>query len=291
MTLIGYARVSTEDQSLASQQAALQAVGCKEVFEEYASGGMRERPGLASALMRIGRGDTLVVTRIDRLGRSLAHLLEIVEGLQNRGAHFRSLSDPIDTSGPGGLLVLQMLGAVAQFQRSLIRERTRSGLAAARAAGRVGGNPGLRRRDPIVLGKLAASRRARRVAAVKRRCEEWLAIVSKLRSEGRRWSEVVADVNGALTPRQRRFTKAGLVNCVRLLVAEGLASKKLLTAAPRRRNWRGLGARRRAVEMAAVIVGGRPNMTLAEIASELLRFRVLPPRGGHCSMRDGPLDC
>jgi hypothetical protein len=125
------------------------------VFEEFASGGIRSRPQLAAALIRIRRGDTLVVARIDRLARSLSHLLAMVEGLRTKGAHFRSLADLIDTSGPSGVLVLQMLGAVAEFERSLIRERTKAGLKTAKARGRVGGNPGLRRRDPVVLRKQA----------------------------------------------------------------------------------------------------------------------------------------
>ena len=113
MPLIGYARVSTEDQNLGPQLDALRAAGCSEVFEEFASGASRARPQLAAALTRVRRGDTLVVARIDRLARSLAHLLAVVEGLRAKGAHFRSLADPIDTSGPSGVLVLQMLGAVA----------------------------------------------------------------------------------------------------------------------------------------------------------------------------------
>jgi len=132
--LIGYARVSTEDQNLGPQLDALRAAGCAEVFEEFASGASRARPQLAAALTRVRRGDTLVVARIDRLARSLSHLLAVVEGLRAKGAHFRSLADPIDTSGPSGVLVLQMLGAVAEFERSLIRERTKAGLQAARRA-------------------------------------------------------------------------------------------------------------------------------------------------------------
>ena len=114
MALIGYARVSTEDQTLGPQLDALQAAGCGEVFEEFASGASRSRPQLATALARLRRGDTLVVARIDRLARSLSHLLAVVETLRAKGAHFRSLADPIDTAGPSGVLVLQMLGAVAE---------------------------------------------------------------------------------------------------------------------------------------------------------------------------------
>ena len=159
MTLIGYARVSTGDQNLSPQLDALKAAGCTRLFEEHASGAMRSRPQLAYALAAVQKGDTLLVARIDRLARSLAHLLEIVETLRAKGAHFRSLGDPIDTTGPSGVLVLQMLGAVAEFERSLIRERVKAGIAAAKARGRAGGSPGLRNRDPAVIARLANARR------------------------------------------------------------------------------------------------------------------------------------
>jgi DNA invertase Pin-like site-specific DNA recombinase len=112
-----------------------------------------------------------------RLARSLSYLLDVVESLRMRGAHVKSLADPIDTSGPSGVLVLQMLDAVAEFERSLIRERTVVGVRAARARGRVGGNPGLRARDPVVLGKLAASRRATRLARLTAEMEARMPVV------------------------------------------------------------------------------------------------------------------
>jgi DNA invertase Pin-like site-specific DNA recombinase len=119
MPLIGYARVSTGDQNLSPQLDVLKAAGCVRIFEEHASGANRSRPQLAAALATVKAGDTLLVARIDRLARSLAHLLEIVETLRARGAHFRSLGDPIDTTGPSGVLVLQMLGAVAESSAAL----------------------------------------------------------------------------------------------------------------------------------------------------------------------------
>ncbi len=148
MPLIGYARVSTEDQPPLPQSEALQTAGCVEIFEEHASGGNRARPVLARVLERVQSGDTLVVVRIDRLARSLSHLLEVIERLKAKGAFFRSLQDPIDTASPQGKFTLQVLGAAAEFERALIRERTKAGLASARAKGRVGGNPGLRAKDP-----------------------------------------------------------------------------------------------------------------------------------------------
>ncbi|MDE3081114.1 MAG: recombinase family protein, partial [Paracoccaceae bacterium] len=148
MPLIGYARVSTDDQTALPQLQELREAGCGEVLEEHASGGDRRRPVLARLIERLRAGDTLVVVRIDRLARSLSHLLEVIERLEAKGAHFRSLQDPIDTGSPQGKFTLQVLGAAAEFERALIRERTKAGLRAAKAEGRVGGNPGLRARDP-----------------------------------------------------------------------------------------------------------------------------------------------
>jgi DNA invertase Pin-like site-specific DNA recombinase len=143
MALIGYARVSTEDQATFSQLDDLRAAGCQVIFEEKASGANRARPELARAVGRVGRGDILVVARIDRLARSLVHLLEVIERVEAVGGHFKSLRDPIDTATPQGKFALQVLGAAAELERALIRERTRAGWRAAKARGRVGGNPGL----------------------------------------------------------------------------------------------------------------------------------------------------
>jgi DNA invertase Pin-like site-specific DNA recombinase len=120
MALIGYARVSTDDQNLGPQLDALRTAGCIEIFEEYASGGDQSRPQLTAALARVKRGDILLVARIDRLARSLSHLLTVVETLRARGTHFKSLAHPVDTSGPSGVLVLQMLGAVADDAESVV---------------------------------------------------------------------------------------------------------------------------------------------------------------------------
>jgi DNA invertase Pin-like site-specific DNA recombinase len=140
------------------QSQALKSAGCVDIHEEQASGGNRARPVLARVLERIGKGDTLVVVRIDRLARSLSHLLEVIERLEAKGAFFRSLMDPIDTSSPQGKFTLQVLGAAAEFERALIRERTKAGLASAKTKGRIGGNPGLRARDPAALRKVRLAR-------------------------------------------------------------------------------------------------------------------------------------
>lgn len=139
--LVGYARVSTQDQTPALQLDALRAVGCERVFEEKASGAARDRPELKAAIDYARAGDTLVVWKLDRLARSIKQLIETVEGLEARGIGFRSLTEAIDTTTAGGRLVFHIFGALAEFERSIIRERTMAGLASARARGRMGGRP------------------------------------------------------------------------------------------------------------------------------------------------------
>jgi DNA invertase Pin-like site-specific DNA recombinase len=139
--LLGYARVSTADQQPQLQVDALHYAGCYRVFTETASGARSDRLVLEQVLDQLRPGDTLVVWKLDRLGRSLRHLVDMVTGLADRGIGFRSLQEAIDTTTPGGKLVFHVFAALAEFERDLIRERTSAGLAAARARGRQGGRP------------------------------------------------------------------------------------------------------------------------------------------------------
>src|SRR5574339_1070398 len=139
--LVGYARVSTADQTLGLQKDALTAAGCERLFSDTASGARADRPGLDEAVDFLRPGDTLVVWRLDRLGRSLRHLIDTLGALDQRGIGFRSLQEQIDTTTSGGKLVFHVFGALAEFERDLIRERTQAGLLAARARGRLGGRP------------------------------------------------------------------------------------------------------------------------------------------------------
>ncbi len=149
---IGYARISTGDQTLDLQQDALTKAGCDRVFTDTASGAKADRPGLARALELLRPGDALVVWRLDRLGRSLQHLIQTLIELDGRGIGFKSLTESIDTTTPGGRLIFHIFGALAEFERELIRERTNAGLAAARARGRKGGRPRVKAfRDPAKL--------------------------------------------------------------------------------------------------------------------------------------------
>lgn len=138
---IGYARVSSQDQNPDLQLDALRAAGCKRIFVETASGAQRDRPELAAALDYLRPGDTLVIWRMDRLARSVKQLIETVEAMEARGVGLRSLTEVIDTTTAGGKLVFHIFGALAEFERAIIRERTRAGLAAAKARGRRGGRP------------------------------------------------------------------------------------------------------------------------------------------------------
>ncbi|SRR5579883_1421502 len=139
--LIGYARVSTEDQTLALQKDALENIGCTKIFTDIRSGATTERPGLTEALSYLREGDSLVVWKLDRLGRSLQHLIETITDLNNRKIGFQSITEHIDTTTSGGKLIFHIFGALAEFERDIIRERTKAGLAAARARGRKGGRP------------------------------------------------------------------------------------------------------------------------------------------------------
>ncbi len=139
--LVGYARISTAGQDVSLQVDALRQAGCKKIFRDTVSGAKSERPGLRDALDFLREGDTLLVWSLDRLGRSLKHLIEAVKMLEERGIGLRSLQESIDTTTSGGRLIFHVFGALAEFERNLIRERTRAGLEAARARGRKGGRP------------------------------------------------------------------------------------------------------------------------------------------------------
>src|SRR5881396_1611221 len=137
--LIGYARVSTNDQETATQVAALKAAGCERIYREKASGGRWDRPELHRLLDQLRKGDVLVVWKLDRLSRSLRDVLIIMERLTEARAGFRSLTEAIDTTTPAGRMMMQMVAAFAEFERAMLRERTKAGLDAARKEGRIGG--------------------------------------------------------------------------------------------------------------------------------------------------------
>ncbi|HZM58009.1 MAG TPA: recombinase family protein [Acidimicrobiales bacterium] len=165
-TLIGYARVSTEDQNASLQQDALKQAGCLKVFTDTASGSLANRPQLERMLDQLRPDDIVVVWRLDRLGRSLKNLIALVEELAEKGVGFRSLTESIDTTTANGKLFFSIIGALAEFERDLVRERTLAGLAAARARGRVGGRPPVMTPDKVKVARQMYDSREHTVEAI-----------------------------------------------------------------------------------------------------------------------------
>ena len=151
--LVGYARISTQDQNLDLQNDALKKSGCEKIFNDVASGTKTDRKGLNEALEFMRKGDCLVVWKLDRLGRSIRDLIDIVAMLNNREIGFKSIQENIDTTTSGGKLVFHIFSALAEFERDIIRERTKAGLNAARARGRLGGRPRIMNEKKIAMAK------------------------------------------------------------------------------------------------------------------------------------------
>lgn len=162
----GYARVSTVDQDPQLQLDALNRAGCARIFTDHASGKLDRRPALDELLATVLADDVVIVWRLDRLGRSLRHLIEVVTDLGERGVGFRSLTESIDTTTAGGRLVFHVFGAMAEFERELIRERTAAGLAAARARGRVGGRPTVMSPEKLEVARTMYNSRQHTLAAI-----------------------------------------------------------------------------------------------------------------------------
>ena len=268
--LIGYARVSTDEQATDAQLDELRAAGCGIVHEEHGSGASRARPVLAKLMREIKRGDVLVVVRLDRLARSVSHLLQVIETLEERGAHFKSLSDPIDTSTPQGIFSLQVLGAVAQLERALIAERTKAGIKAAKARGRLPGNPGLRERRGEAIKAVAAARDRVYFGDLITATPSFLPTVQRMRPQ-HSWGDVVRVLNH----KGQQWTVERLRRSVRRLVRERLAAPELIERAPRR------PPEDRLMTLVAGIALADPDLTLREIAAQLERMRERTPRGGH----------
>jgi DNA invertase Pin-like site-specific DNA recombinase len=266
---IGYARVSTDEQATEAQEIELRSAGCDLIVQEHGSGASRARPALAKLLREIGAGDTLVVVRLDRLARSVSHLLEVIEDLTDRNAHFRSLRDPIDTTTPQGMFSLQVLGAVAQLERALISERTKAGIRAAKAKGRLPGNPGVRDRRPEALAKMTAAQKAAYGARIQATVNQWLPTVRRLRPD-HTWD----DIARVLKQRGHDCTPERLRRAVKWLVAEHLADPVLLRKSPPRPQ------EDRLMTLVAGIHASNPDLTLREIASQLEHLHERTPRGG-----------
>jgi len=269
--IFAYARVSTDAQDLDPQTDELRKDGFDVLVVEKASGASRTRPELARLVREMKAGDILKVVRIDRLARSVSHLLEVIETLEKKGAHFRSLRDPIDTTTPQGMFSLQVLGAVAQLERALIADRSKAGLASARARGRVGGNPGVRAGDPAAIAKIVKSMDETYVTRLIDGMETFMPTVRKMRP-GNPWSDVAAAVSHATGT---NWTVKRLRQSVRRLVAEGLVDRLIMGRAARPR-------RRRSDELAVLVQGivlANPGMSLRAVGGQLEAMRIKTPAG------------
>lgn len=267
--LIGYARVSTDEQATEAQEIELRSAGCAVIVQEHGSGASRARPALSKLLREINAGDTLVVVRLDRLARSVSHLLEVIEDLTARNAHFRSLRDPIDTSTPQGMFSLQVLGAVAQLERALISERTKAGIKAAKAKGRLPGNPGIRERRPEALAKMTAVQKAAYGDRIQASANQWLPTVRRMRPD-HTWD----DIARVLKQRGLDWTPERLRRALKWMVAERMADPALLRKSPPRL------PEDRLMTLVAGIHSSNPDLTLREIAAQLERLHERTPRGG-----------
>lgn len=231
------------------------------IVQEHGSGASRARPALSKLLRDVGAGDTLVVVRIDRLARCVSHLLEVIENLT---LHFRSLRDPIDTTTPQGMFSLQVLGAVAQLERSLISERTKAGIKAAKARGRLSGHPGIRERRPETLAQKAAY--GARIQAL---ANQWLPTVKRMRPD-HTWD----DIARILKQRGQDWTPERLRRAVRWLVTEHMADPALLRKSPPRL------PEDRLMMLVTGIHASNPDLTLRDIGAQLEKLHERTPRGG-----------
>lgn len=279
MAIIGYARISTIDQNIESQIGQLKAAGCDVIHEETASGIKHDRRVLNSLLAKMKKGDTLIVVRIDRLARSLPHLLQTIEDLRKKGCHFRSLRDPIDTASPTGLFQLQVMGAVAELERNIIRERTKAGIANARQKGKRIGNPGLIARQPEAMDRMRDGRDATYLSSLIATADVWLPIVRKLRPHTQ-WFIVLEQVNKAWPKNLPPWTQERLLRSVKRMVKEGLAEPELLGSASSHGAVK-LAAPRTddLVQMIAGLKIHDPKLTLRQIGDRLQSMRVPTPRG------------
>ncbi|WP_228461925.1 recombinase family protein [Paracoccus liaowanqingii] len=249
----------------------LKSTGCSDIHEEQGLGGTRARPVLARVLDRIGRGNTLVMVRIDRRARSLSLLLEVIERREAKGAFFCSIQDPMDTASPQGKFTLQVLSAAVEFERALIRERTKAGREGARSQGRIGGNSGLRARDPAALRKVRLTRHDGYMERLRQSATGWVPHVRRLRPD-MPWEDVLRIINAPL-PEARRWTQARLLHVVNANIRDGFLPRFVLDCARRR------GADDRLPALVAAVIGADPDITLQAICTRLEAMRERAPRG------------
>ena len=267
--LIGYARVSTEDQAHDAQLDELRLLAVPRSTRSMDPGQAEFGRCCRGSSARSRPDEVLVVVRLDRLARSVSHLLEVIETLEARKAHFRSLRDPIDTSTPQGIFSLQVLGAVAQLERSLISERTRAGIMAAKARGKKPGNPGMRERRPEAIRKVALAREKAYLDELIVSADQWMPTVRRMRPH-HPWEDVVR----VLHDNGQAWTVARLRRAVGKLVSQHMADPALLRPAPRK------SPEDRLMTLIAGIAMADPRLSLRDIGAQLERMRERTPRGG-----------
>lgn len=268
--LIGYARVSPMDNQVQdTQMDELRSAGCNRIFEEQGSGTVKDRPVLNRLLSELATGDVLVVVSLDRIALSLGHLLEMLEKLAQRGIHFRSIHDPIDTSTPQGMFALEILRSVIELESRLTAERSKAGIKAAKLRGKLPGNPGLRERKPEAIRAVSQARDKRYLDELLASAPTWLPVVQQLRpTHG--WDNVVEVLN-----RQGQdWTIERLRRAVHRLVRENMADQKLLIRSTRR-----IPANR-LMKLVAAITIADPKLSLRDIAAQLDKLGEKPVRGG-----------
>lgn len=269
MRLIGYARVQTGDQRDDAQVDELRAAGCDRIYQDHGSGAWQARPVLDRVLRELSVGDVLVVVRLDQLALSVSQLLPVIGGLHARGAYFHSLHDQIDTTTPAGMFALQVLGSVVALERALLSERTKAGMEAAKAKGRMAGNPGLLEGRPEARDAVSKARQRAYLDALLSSAETWLPTVRQLRPQ-HSWENVVRVLNR----RGHDWTIERLRRAVHRMVREELAEPELLARSPRR------AAEDHPMELVAAIAIAEPSLSLREIAAQLDQLGEPPIRGG-----------
>ncbi len=266
--LVGYARVSADDETNDTQLDELRGAGCDRIYQEHSSGVSRPRPVLTKLLGELTSGDVLVVVRLDRLARSVSHLLQVIRDLEHRGVQFRSIHDPIDTTTPQGMFSLAVLDAVEKLERSLNAERTKAGIKAAKAQGRLPGNPGLRERRPEAIAAVSKAREKLYLDELIASAQAWLPMVRQLRPQ-HSWDNVVRVLNR----RGQDWTVERLRRAVHRMVRAKLAENDLLARSPRR------APEDHLMQLVAAIAIADPHLSLREIAAELDKLGERPKGG------------
>ncbi|WP_432443653.1 recombinase family protein [Rhizobium grahamii] len=267
--LVGYARISPDAHRTDTQVAELRAAGCDQIRQDHASGTSDNRPVLEKVLSELTEGETLVVTNLDRLGQSAANLLQLIVRLLARGIHFRSLHDPIDTATSQGMFALEVLGAIVRLDRSVTAERTRAGMKAAKAKGKLAGNPGLRDGLPEARAAISRAREKAYLDDLQSSSESWLPVVQQLRPQ-HSWENIALILNR----RGQDWTVERLRRAVHRMVREKHADPELLARSSRRI------PEDRLMKLVAAVAIADPTLSLRGIAAQLDKMGEVPARGG-----------